>query len=96
VVTMNEGSVFPIIDLPPATATQIAPFRRSSRWSCLYALAGRLIGAAMRASHQPIPGVHLGVVLRRILVGYTGHRDLGGAHNARPSSDLTETGFAPK
>jgi hypothetical protein len=36
---MNEGSVFPIIDLPPATATQIAPLRRSSRWFFLYALA---------------------------------------------------------
>jgi hypothetical protein len=38
-VAMNEGSLFPIIDLAPATATQIAPLRRSSRWFFLYALA---------------------------------------------------------
>ena len=44
--TTNEGSVFPIIDLAPATATQIAPLPRSSRWFYLYALAVRLIGAA--------------------------------------------------
>jgi hypothetical protein len=51
-VTMNEGSVFPIIDLAPATAAQIATLGQTCPWEQPAAARGVIIPTAAHQSES--------------------------------------------